>query len=92
MFTTSKTLLVNTLSNPSQTCIVKILCFPISNAEVERVFSQITLLKNSLRSQMKLNLLEAILNCKFGLSKNNQQVTDFKPPSDILNYPFDLYN
>lgn len=54
---------------PFTNCIVKILCLPISNAEVERVFSQITLLKNSLRSQMKLDLLEAILNCKFGLSE-----------------------
>jgi len=50
---------------------LKILCLPIpiSNGEVERVFSQVSLQKNSVRSKMKNELLESILRCKFGLSK-----------------------
>ncbi|XP_066950810.1 zinc finger protein 862-like [Macrobrachium rosenbergii] len=40
---------------------LKILCLPISNADVERVFSQVNLIKTDLRNRMGQDLLSAIL-------------------------------
>ncbi len=48
--------------------VVRMLCLPLSNAEVERVFSQVTEVKSKLRTNIKTELLESILYCKFGLS------------------------
>lgn len=72
--------------------IIKMLCLPISNAEVERVFSQVNLIRNSRRSRVKIDLLQAILLCKFGLSKFGKTVSDFKPPVELLNYDSTIYD
>ena len=72
--------------------VLKILCLPISNAEIERVFSQVTLLKNSKRSTMKSELLEAILYIKFGLSKFDKKVPDFKPTVEMLKFDSSIYD
>ena len=71
--------------------VIRMLCLPISNAEVERVFSQVNLVKNCRRSGLKLDLLEAILHCKFGLSKFGKTVEDFKPPVSMLKYDSSIY-
>ena len=71
--------------------IIRMLCLPISNAEVERVFSQVSLIRNSRRSRLKTDLLQAILFCKFGLSKFGKTVSDFKPPVSLLNYDSSIY-
>ena len=62
------------------------------NAEIERVFSQVTLLKNSKRSTMKSELLEAILYIKFGLSKFDKKVPDFKPTVEMLKFDSSIYD
>ena len=72
--------------------VLKILCLPISNAEIERVFSQVTLLKNSKQSTMKSELLEAILYIKFGLSKFDKKVPDFKPTVEMLKFDSSIYD
>jgi len=77
--------------HPLTNHILKILCLPLSNAEVERVFSHVSLQKNKLRNRMKTELLEATLYCKFGLLKNQMSVQDFKPPQSLLTYPYNLY-
>jgi hypothetical protein len=40
----------------------KVLCLPHSNADIERVFSSMNLIKNKLRNRMKLPLLNSLLN------------------------------
>jgi hAT family C-terminal dimerisation region len=77
---------------PLSTGIIRMLCLPISNAEVERVFSQVNLTKSSQRSLMKGHLLESILYCKFGLSKFEMNVKDFKPTPAMLMFDSSIYN
>ena len=46
-------------SYPTITLLVKIaLLIPLSNAHVERIFSQMKLIKNNLRNKMHLNTLD----------------------------------
>jgi hypothetical protein len=47
----------------------KILCLPHSNADIERVFSQMNLIKTKLRNKIKLQLLNNILHIRFGLKR-----------------------
>jgi hypothetical protein len=68
------------------------LCLPISNAEIERVFSQVNLVKNSRRAAMKDNLLVAILYCKFGLSKFGKTASDFIPTTKMLRFTSSVYD
>ena len=70
---------------------IKILTLPISNAEVERAFSQVTNVKSKKRSNMKTDLLEAILICKFGLKRMDKTASDFVPPVSLLNFNSDIY-
>ena len=46
--------------------VVKMLCIPISNAEVERTFSAASYFKSWRCSGIIIDLLEAMLYCKFG--------------------------
>jgi len=72
--------------------VIRMLCLPISNAEVERVFSQVTLVKNSRRAALNLDLLESILFCKFGLSKFGKSAKDFKPTTKMLQFDSSIYD
>jgi hypothetical protein len=78
--------------HPLSNGVIKMMCLPISNAEVERVFSQVNLVKNCRRSKLKLELLESILYCKFGLSKFDRSVADFKPPVEMLKFDSTIYD
>jgi len=62
------------------------LALPISNREGERVFSQVTVIKEKKRNGMKTNLLESILYYKFGLRRLDTRVQDFKPPNSLCSY------
>ena len=66
--------------------VVRILCLPTSNGEIERVFSQVSVVKSKKKNRMKMELLDATLHCKFGLSKYDKKIEDFEPPREILNY------
>ena len=66
--------------------VLKMLCLPFSNAEVERNFSAVTYYKSNRRSLMSTELLEAILYCKFGLKWLGIKVSQFNPPLEMLNY------
>jgi len=72
--------------------VIRMLCLPISNAEVERVLSQVTLVKSSRRSALKLDLPESILFCKFGLSKFGKSSKDFKPTTKMLQFDSSIYD
>ena len=74
------------------TGVIKMLCLPASNAEIERVYSQVTEVKSKKRASLQTEVLEAILYCKFGLSKFGLSVDQFDPPREILNYNSEIYN
>lgn len=69
---------------------LKILCLPISNADVERVFSQVNLLKNDLRNRMSQELLSALLyirsslRCYEGEERKKCRCPDFQPTENML--------
>ena len=48
--------------------------------------------KTDERSQMKNDLLEAILHCKFGLTLMKQDLENFVPPVSMLKYDSSIYN
>ena len=72
--------------------VIKMLCLPFSNAEIERVFSCTTYYKSGRRSGISTELLEAMLYCKFGLEWLGVSLSGFVPPMDMINYsPSILY-
>ena len=71
--------------------VIKMLCLPTSNAEIERVFSQVNIIKTKKRANMQTELLDAILHCKFGLSKFGLLPRQFDPPREILSFNSNIY-
>ena len=69
------------------------LCLPISNADVERTFSQTALTKTWNRSAMRDDFLEAIMYCKFGIKLMGLKKTaEFHPPNSIWNFESEIYD
>ena len=62
----------------------KVLCLPHSNADIERVFSQMNLIKTKLRNRMKLKLLNNILHIRFGLKRLGLCCNNYTLPDHIL--------
>lgn len=60
------------------------LVLPFSNADVERTFSQMNLIKNKVRNRMGLELLNAILMIKSWLHANNVCCHDYEVPGDMV--------
>ena len=58
-------------------------CLPISNAEVERVFSQMALVKTKLRNKMNTDTLSSILRIRQAVHLNGC-CTNFEPTPDML--------
>ncbi len=67
------------------------LCLPLSNGEVERVFSQVTEVKSKKRNCMRTELLEAILFCKFGLSRQQTTAGMFEVPRELCSFSSRIY-
>lgn len=63
---------------------VKMLTLPISNATVERAFSQVSLLKNDLRNRMGLPLLSSLMDVRAGLARNGLTSATFRPPQSLI--------
>lgn len=63
---------------------LSLLSLPVSNAAVERVFSQVSLTKTDIRNRMSNETLEALLHVKFGLGRNAGCCKDFKPGREFL--------
>lgn len=63
---------------------LKVLVFPWSNAEIERVFSQVNLIKNKQRNRMGLEMLESILTIRYGLRRHSKCCNTYKFPDEIL--------
>lgn len=63
---------------------IRLLTLPISNAHVERAFSQVTLLKDDTRNRMGLPLLSALMDVRSGLTRNGLTSATFHPPRQLL--------
>lgn len=51
---------------------LELLSLPWSNADVERTFSQLNLVKSKIRNRMQVSTINAILNIRYGLSRHNK--------------------
>lgn len=61
---------------------LSLLVLPFSNAEVERAFSTVNILKNKLRNRMLIPTLDSIMRVRFSLK--NSGCTNFNPTEDML--------
>lgn len=74
-------------SNPFQELAdfaMKVLILPHSNAEVERVFSQLNITKSKLRNKMGIKLVNSLLHIKYGLKRHNKCCKDYVLPAQTL--------
>ncbi|CAI6370390.1 unnamed protein product [Macrosiphum euphorbiae] len=65
---------------------MRILVLPGSNAEVERLFSQMNVVKSKLRNQMRPKLLDAILSTRAGLKRNSVCCSEYNLPKSVLKH------
>lgn len=61
-----------------------VLSLPWSNAAVERIFSQMNIVKSKSRNKMGTTLLTSLLYIRFGLKLNNKCCKDFTLPDTIV--------
>lgn len=61
-----------------------ILVLPWSNADVERLFSQMNIVKTKLRNRMGPKLLDSILTIRSGLKRSKVCCADYKIPEEVL--------
>ena len=54
------------------TFAISLLILPNSNAEVERLFSNMDIVNNKLRNKMLLPMLSPILTVEYGMKKHNK--------------------
>lgn len=64
--------------------VISILSLPHSNAEIERVFSQMNVVKTKLRNRLSVTTLNAILYIRFGLKKEGKCCHSYTVPEDVL--------
>lgn len=60
------------------------LVLPWSNAEVERIFSQLNLVKTKIRNRMRIRTVNAILGIRAGLRRSNQCCHNYELPASVL--------
>ena len=65
---------------------VSVLSLPHSNAEIERVFSQMSVVKNKLRNRMSLQTLNSILYVRYDLRLSGEACYEHKLPDGVLQH------
>ena len=63
--------------------VKKLLSLPLSNAEVERVFSILALVKDKKRNRMKLPLTNALIRIRFSLKRLNTTCSEMDIPGEV---------
>ncbi|KAH6928223.1 hypothetical protein HPB50_012599 [Hyalomma asiaticum] len=63
---------------------ISMLVLPYSNAEVERSFSQMNLLKTNLRNRLSPNTVNAIMVIRAGLKRNKKGCFDYELPEKTI--------
>jgi len=63
---------------------LSMLSLPLSNADVERAFSQVNIIKSKLRNRMANKTLAGILHVRYGMRRQNICCTDFVPTHRML--------
>ncbi|KAH9379806.1 hypothetical protein HPB48_000913 [Haemaphysalis longicornis] len=63
---------------------MSMLVLPYSNAEVERTFSQLKILKSKLRNKMKPETRNAIFVVRAGLKRHQKRCFDYELPAAVL--------
>ncbi|KAM8702588.1 hypothetical protein ACLKA7_001924 [Drosophila subpalustris] len=63
---------------------IDLLSLPWSNAEVERIFSQVNLVKSKLRNKLHLSTLNSVLYIRYGLRRFDQCCYSYKVPNKFL--------
>lgn len=73
--------------------VMKFLVLPFSNAEVERVFSGMNLIKTKIRNRLVLNTMNSLLYIRCGLKRINKCCKDFQITKDLIrNCDKNIYN
>lgn len=63
---------------------LSLLVMPLSNADIERVFSHMSLVKSKLRNRIGQETLSGILHIKYGLRRQGLCCKDFAPSQEML--------
>lgn len=63
---------------------ISLLSLPHSNADIERVFSQMNIVKTKLRNRLSVKTLNAILYIRFGLKRVGKCCFSYTVPDDVL--------
>ena len=66
-------------------CALNLLALPNSNAEIERVFSMMNIIKSKLRNRMQLPMLNAILKVKYGVRRHGKCCKNYDLPASVIN-------
>lgn len=64
--------------------VSSLLILPFSNADVERLFSMMGLIKNKLRNRMRTEVLSSLIYIKQGLSISKQCCNSYHIPNKVL--------
>ena len=71
---------------------LSMLAIPVSNASVERFFSQKSLVKNKIRNRMQQETLENILHVRAFMQRNSVCCHELKPTPEMLSlFSQDIY-
>lgn len=63
---------------------ISMLVLPHSNADVERVFSQMNIVKSKIRNKMKPEMVNSILTIRAGLKRTNHTCHDYELPDSVV--------
>ncbi|KYN44839.1 hypothetical protein ALC56_00834, partial [Trachymyrmex septentrionalis] len=64
--------------------VISLLVLPISNAEIERIFSHISIIKNEHRNKMNSYMLNAIMTIRAAFRKNKNCCYNYEVQSELL--------
>jgi hypothetical protein len=63
---------------------LNLLCLPFSNAQVERAFSIMNIVKDKLRNKMSVSTLDAIMRVRYNLMGTHAGCINFQPSDNML--------